>query len=629
MRISSVSLSVLLACGATVATSQELVNPGFEQGWSGWTDVDPNKDATSISGHFLSGEKSAKIEQESGRFEQTVLAEAGSEYELIAHIKGSGTVGVEVEGEILEVTSEGAGEDWIPVSIPFATSDGGPIMVFGAAHGGEGRFDDFELIAKSGPALAAAEALAAGPREYTTIEGGCDQISQLAIELASDNGTSEDIHPPALAVDHDFNPDSRWSSENEGKELLLDLGLPHTVKEIGLALYKGNERQSFFEIAVSVDGIEYTSVIPRTQSGGTTTAIERFDMDDTVAQFVRITGLGNSSNAWNSIVETQIYGCGLNEIESTGDGTEAATVSGTSPLGFDLAAAPSSNFDLSDWKITIPPDLDGDGRADEIGETDLAGGWADNDYFYTDPVSGGMVFRSTLGSTTPNSNYPRSELREMLRAGDDSIRTRINDGTPNRNNWVFSSTPLETQALAGGVDGVLRATVSVDQVTRIGEQGKVGRVIIGQIHAKDDEPIRLYYRKLPFNSHGAIYYAHEVPNGDDVYVEIIGGRGDRLENNPDGILLGEHFSYEIAVTGQEIDGVVHPLLDVTITRADGTVAAAPTLDMVDSGYSNDNDFMYFKAGAYSQNDTSTWPERDFDQVTFYALENEHHAPPEN
>lgn len=629
MRVSSVSLSVLLACGATAATSQEIINPGFEQGWVGWTDVDPNKDATSISGHFLSGEKSAKIEQALGRFEQSVLAEAGSEYELVAHIKGAGTVGVEVEGEILTVTSEGNGEEWLPVSIPFTTRDGGPIMVFGAANGGEGRFDDFELIAKSGPALAVAEARAAGPRVYTTIDGGCDRMSQLAIEIATDNGTSEDIHPAEMAVDHDFNPDSRWSSENEGKALLLDLGQQNTVKEIGIAWYKGDERQSFFEAAVSVDGTDFTPVIARTQSAGVTSAIERYDLDDSLARYVRITGLGNTSNAWNSIIEAQVYGCGLGEIASTGDGTEAARVTGISPLGFDLGLPPSGNFGLSDWKITIPPDLDGDGRADEIGETDLAGGWEDTEYFYTDPVSGGMVFRSTLGSTTPNSKYPRSELREMLRAGDDSIGTRINDGTPNKNNWVFSSAPVEAQALAGGVDGTLRATVSVDQVTRLGEQGKVGRVIIGQIHAKDDEPIRLYYRKLPFNSHGSIYYAHEVADGDDVYVEIIGGRGDRLDNNPDGIVLGEQFSYEIEVSGQEIDGVIHPMLDVTLTRADGTIVSAPTFDMVNSGYSHANDFMYFKAGAYSQNDTSTWPERDFDQVTFYALENEHNPPPQN
>lgn len=45
--------------------------------------------------------------------------------------------------------------------------------------------------------------------------------------------------------------------------------------------------------------------------------------------------------------------------------------------------------------------------------------------------------------------------------------------------------------------------------------------------------------------------------------------------------------------------------------------------MRDSGFSVDDDFMFFKAGAYSGNNSSTDPEMDFDKVTFYKLENSH------
>ena len=37
------------------------------------------------------------------------------------------------------------------------------------------------------------------------------------------------------------------------------------------------------------------------------------------------------------------------------------------------------------------------------------------------------------------------------------------------------------------------ATLAVNHVTTTGEKYQIGRVIIGQIHAKDDEPVRLYY----------------------------------------------------------------------------------------------------------------------------------------
>ena len=40
-----------------------------------------------------------------------------------------------------------------------------------------------------------------------------------------------------------------------------------------------------------------------------------------------------------------------------------------------------------------------------------------------------------------------------------------------------------------------------------------------------------------------------------------------------------------------------------------------------SGYDVPDEWMYFKAGAYTQNNTGN--ETDFDQVTFYELETSH------
>ncbi|MFS4439566.1 polysaccharide lyase family 7 protein [Paracoccaceae bacterium GXU_MW_L88] len=103
----------------------------------------------------------------------------------------------------------------------------------------------------------------------------------------------------------------------------------------------------------------------------------------------------------------------------------------------------------------------------------------------------------------------------------------------------------------------------------------------------------------------------------------MGDRDDFAANPEDGIALDEVFSYEIRVASAEMDGALRPMLYLTITHDDGRVIEAEPFDMSDSGYSHGADFMYFKAGAYSQNDTSTWPERDFDQVTFYALDVAH------
>lgn len=618
--------AVILLAGSVampVFANGEIVNPSFEYGWSGWVDVDPDKNATSISGHFHTGEKSAKITRETGRFEQAVTLLPDSEYILKAVVKGPGAVGLTLAGETLSATSEGEGETWLPLEIPFATTSDVDATLFGAPHGGEGRFDDFELVALSGPALSAAEEAAKGPKVYATIPGGCENMSQLAIRSAIDDGTN-DGHTPEMAADGDFQPESRWSSKGTGKELILDMRFPQTLKELGLAWYKGDERRSLFSVSTSIDGNDYSPLVERGPSSGVSKLIERIDFDDRPARFIKITGYGNEASEWNSLVEVQPYGCGLGEIESQGDGSQAEEQAKISAFGLDTTAPPAENFDLKRWKITLPVDADGDGRADEIDETTLAAGWTDQDMFYTDPVTGGMVFRTVGGkATTQNSSYARVELREMLRAGDASIPTRIDDGTPTKNNWVFSSASKEAQELAGGVDGVLRAKLQVNQVTRMGDGSRIGRVIIGQIHAKDGEPIRLYYRKLPTNKYGSIYYIHELEGRDDVYVPIIGGREDILDNPSDGISLDEIFSYEISVRGEEVDGTIHPILDVQIIRDDGSVRTAPPLDMTDSTYDIEQEFMYFKAGAYSQNNSTPWPERDFDQVTFFELDASH------
>lgn len=262
---------------------------------------------------------------------------------------------------------------------------------------------------------------------------------------------------------------------------------------------------------------------------------------------------------------------------------------------------PGDNFDLSTWKITFP-----DGSEEK--EDWLTGGGESEDEFYTDPNNGGMVFRCpNISGSTSGSSYSRTEFREMLRAGDTSISTT----GLNENNWVFSSSTQSNQDDAGGVDGTLTATITVDEVSSTGEDNKVGRVIVGQIHASDDEPCRLYYRKLPDNSKGSIYFAHEPTNSSEEWYEMIGSRSDSASNPSDGIELGEEWSYEIDVQGDT--------LTVTIMR-EGKSDVVETVDMSNSGF--EDDWMYFKAGCYNQNNTGD--ESDYVQVTFFDLSNVHY-----
>lgn len=278
------------------------------------------------------------------------------------------------------------------------------------------------------------------------------------------------------------------------------------------------------------------------------------------------------------------------------------------------ALPPSGNFELIDWKLDRPVDDSGNfsGRSATASEDDLAGGF-ESEFFFTGP-DGGLVMRApVIGATTPNASFARTELREMLRRGDTSIRTRGAGDIPNGNNWALSSQPAAAQTDAGGIDGTLRVTMAVNNVTTTGSNGQVGRIIIGQIHAKSDEPIRLYYRKLPANQRGVIYADHEISGGADIRFDIIGDSSNSAANPVDGFLLDERFTYEIIANGN--------MLTVNIFNETGNIVGFTDIDMSASGYDVLDDFMYFKAGNYHVNNTADPAE--FSQVTIYELTNTH------
>lgn len=287
----------------------------------------------------------------------------------------------------------------------------------------------------------------------------------------------------------------------------------------------------------------------------------------------------------------------------------------TNPTVPPVTAAPSElGIELDDWYLSIPSDEDGNGKSDSIKEIELAAGYTHPEYFYTS-ADGGIVMRSPSRGfkTSTNTSYVRVELREMLRRGNTNIGST--QGV-NANNWVFGHAPTSAQANAGGINGELNVTLAVNQVTTNGENYQIGRVIIGQIHANDDEPIRLYYRKLPNNSKGAIYFAHEPRTGSEAYVEMIGSRNNTTSNPADGIALDEKFSYTINATDA--------LLTVTITR-EGKPDVVATYDMTGSQYEDPEQYMYFKVGVYHVNNTSD-PSSDtgqFAQATFYEIRNSH------
>jgi hypothetical protein len=245
----------------------------------------------------------------------------------------------------------------------------------------------------------------------------------------------------------------------------------------------------------------------------------------------------------------------------------------------DPLLPPSGNFDLQNWKLTLP-------SGSEIQPWLLSSGWTMANVFYTHPVSGGMVFRCpNIAGTTTNSSYSRTELREML---DPTVGTK-----DDANNWTTA------------IGGRMKARLKVDRVSTTGESGKVGRVIIGQIHGESTEPARLYFHKKPGEAKGRIYLASETTGGSTSWST------DIVKNtNGDGIALGELFTYTITLKDTR--------LQIDILRNKGTLVNT-YIKYIDANYRDEN--LYFKAGVYNQNNTGTTS--DYAQATFYSLTHTH------
>ncbi|QDP02938.1 polysaccharide lyase family 7 protein [Thalassotalea sp. PS06] len=310
--------------------------------------------------------------------------------------------------------------------------------------------------------------------------------------------------------------------------------------------------------------------------------LQYHQLAESTARYVKIQVTGNSIDSTHGIYEIESFGCVDNQ---------------------------QSDIELDDWYLSIPVDETEYSKAKSIYEQELNDDYFNHQFFFEDS-QGGLVFRAPVSGakTSTNTKYTRSELREMLRRGDTSIKTQ----GVNANNWVFSSAPAEDLADAGGIDGELYAVLTVNHVTTSGEDWQVGRVIIGQIHANDDEPIRVYYRKLPQNELGAIYLAHEILGGDDVYYEVIGSRSQSAENPVNGIALGEVFAFRIEVLGNQ--------LTFTLERKNQE-DLVQVIDMTDSGYDQGGQYMYFKAGVYNQNNTGD--DSDYVEASFLKIENSH------
>ncbi|MDA9335724.1 polysaccharide lyase family 7 protein [Flavobacteriaceae bacterium] len=119
-------------------------------------------------------------------------------------------------------------------------------------------------------------------------------------------------------------------------------------------------------------------------------------------------------------------------------------------------------IDLSHWKVTVPI-ANEEGKPYEVEPPELSN-YATNEvlkpYMYNDSLRGAIVFHAFPSqSTTRNTKYSRSELREQMVPSENNV------------NWTFKQ------------GAYMKGKLSMKEVTRDAD-GKYHRVIIMQIHGR-------------------------------------------------------------------------------------------------------------------------------------------------
>lgn len=170
----------------------------------------------------------------------------------------------------------------------------------------------------------------------------------------------------------------------------------------------------------------------------------------------------------------------------------------------NIVTYPGQVLNLTNWKITLPIDLDANASPDEIKQTAL-NTYSHADYFHLNVSNDGVVFKAHAGGvTTNNSGYPRSELREMK------------DNGINLASWASN-------------DGLYHVLEVTEKITHVPDVKK--HVVVAQIHDASDDIVML---RLETNK---------------LFLEFNGSDGPTLTSN---YTLGTTFTFKIVVYNNEM-----------------------------------------------------------------------------
>ncbi|MEZ9139747.1 MULTISPECIES: polysaccharide lyase family 7 protein [unclassified Shewanella] len=252
------------------------------------------------------------------------------------------------------------------------------------------------------------------------------------------------------------------------------------------------------------------------------------------------------------------------------------------------------NWTIEQWKLTIPESKDSFYGSGGASAAELKPGTCSNNqtfsndtdiaYFWTETNPQQMVFNLDLGidgATTPNTQYVRSELRELYRYDTESACSTSNQ------NWSISG------------EHQLMASLNIIQYPQI--SSTTPKVIVGQVHGKD---IKQALVKVLWE-------------GEDKPVRVI--LNDTFNPNNETCDTCQPFSIELGTAPAYEDWQYSIHLDTDGVTLSTTIAGATTQKTLKWGepvianngqeYTLDTAWLgeeyYFKAGIYPQIVTSS------------------------
>jgi hypothetical protein len=155
----------------------------------------------------------------------------------------------------------------------------------------------------NGAALQQATCATGNQQKWQVLPQGNAKLVLLASAVSA---SADDGNVAANAVDGRL--DTRWSAFGDGQWLRFDLGANRRLSFIKVAPFGGTSRSFKLDVQTSLDGVVWKNA-----AAGLTTPLTNslvtFDFPDVdPVRYVGIVGHGNTTNAWNSVSEVELYG---------------------------------------------------------------------------------------------------------------------------------------------------------------------------------------------------------------------------------------------------------------------------------------------------------------------------------